>query len=223
MDGFYELVSEIWQKSVTGSPFFIWEEKLRRLKAALKSWAKIQPSPVLERKKAQRELRNHQLLMEDATITPELINVEANLQKALYNVLRREEQYWRIKARCLWLKDGDKNTSFFHKHAEARKNYNSIREIHFQDQTLNKVEEIKNSAHSFYKDLFTEDLEDPPSLDRYPLNVIPTLINEDENRMMIAPITTEEIYQALLGMNPDKAPGPDHFTARFYTACWDII
>ena len=51
MDGFYELVSEIWQKSVIGSPFFIWEEKLRRLKAALKSWAKTHPSPILERKK----------------------------------------------------------------------------------------------------------------------------------------------------------------------------
>ena len=24
-------------------------------------------------------------------------------------------------------------------------------------------------------------------------------------------------------MNPDKAPGPDGFTARFFIACWDII
>ena len=101
MDGFYDLVSKIWQKSVTGSPFFIWEEKLRRLKVALKIWAKIQPSPILERKKSQRDLGNHQLLMEDATITPELNNTEIDLQKDLYKALRREEQYWRIKARCL--------------------------------------------------------------------------------------------------------------------------
>ena len=37
MDGFYDLVSETWHKNVSGSPFFIWEEKLRRLKAALKN------------------------------------------------------------------------------------------------------------------------------------------------------------------------------------------
>ena len=75
-------------------------------------------------------------------VTQDLINAEIDLQKALHKALRREEQYWRIKARCLWLKEGDKNTSFFHKHAEAQKNYNSIREIHYQDQTLNKFEEI---------------------------------------------------------------------------------
>ena len=45
--------------------------------------------------------------MEDATITPELLNVEIDLQKALHKALRREEQYWRIKARYLWLKEGD--------------------------------------------------------------------------------------------------------------------
>ena len=66
-------------------------------------------------------------------------------------------------------------------------------------------------------------LEVPPSLDCYPLNVIPTLITEEENRIMIAPIETEEIIKALHGMNPDKAPGPDGFSARFYTVCWDII
>ena len=52
MDGFYDLVSETWQISVTGSPFFIWEEKLRRLKAVLKSWAKLLPSPITKRKEA---------------------------------------------------------------------------------------------------------------------------------------------------------------------------
>ena len=111
-------------------------------------------------------------------ITPELIIAKTDLQKALYTTLRREEKFWRIKACCLWLKEGDKNTSLFHKQAEARKNYNTIREIHFQDQTLNKIEEIKNAAHSFYKNLFSEDLEAPTRLDRYPLNVIPMLITE---------------------------------------------
>ena len=88
-------------------------------------------------------------------------------------------------ARCLWLKEGDKNTSYFHKHAKARKNYNTIREIHFQDRSLSKIDEIKNAAHSFFKDLFTEALEAHPSLNRYPLNVIPMLITKEENRNMI--------------------------------------
>ena len=93
MEGFNNVVTETWKKPVTGSPFYIWEEKLRWLKEALKRWAKIQPSPIAERKKAQRDLGNHQLLMEDTTITSELLNTENELQKALYEALRKEEQY----------------------------------------------------------------------------------------------------------------------------------
>ena len=37
MDRFLDLVTETWKKAVSGSPFYIWEEKLRRLKVALKS------------------------------------------------------------------------------------------------------------------------------------------------------------------------------------------
>ena len=133
MEGFSNLVSETWRKAVSGSPFYIWEEKLRRLKVALKSWAKSQSSPISERLQAQRALERHQILMEESMITPELLNEEIDLQKALHSALRREEQYWRNKARCLWLQEGDKNTSFFHKQAEARKNQNNISEIHFQD------------------------------------------------------------------------------------------
>ena len=83
------------------------------------------------------------MLMETASITPELLNAEIDLQKALHKALRREENYWRIKARCLWLQAGDKNTSFFHKQAESWKNHNTIREIQFQGQTFNNFEEIK--------------------------------------------------------------------------------
>ena len=91
---FHDLVSETWKKNVSGSPFFIWEEKLRRLKVALKNWAKNLPSPIFERKKSQRALGNHQLHMETASITPELLNIEIDLQKALHKALRREEEYW---------------------------------------------------------------------------------------------------------------------------------
>ena len=103
--------------------------------------------------------------METALITPELLNIEIDLQKALHKALRREEEYWRIKAWCLWLQAGDKNTSFFHKQAESRKNHNTIREIQFQGQTFNNFEEIKHAAHSFYKNLFIEEMEAPPRLD----------------------------------------------------------
>jgi hypothetical protein len=41
--------------------------------------------------------------------------------------------------------------------------------------------------------------------------------------MLNRPVSINEIKKVVFNMDPDKAPGPDGFTARFYTSCWDII
>lgn len=38
-----------------------------------------------------------------------------------------------------------------------------------------------------------------------------------------APLEEEEIFAVVKALPTDKAPGPDGFTGRFYTACWSII
>ena len=37
------------------------------------------------------------------------------------------------------------------------------------------------------------------------------------------PFSEAEIYAALMGMNGDKAPGPDGFTVAFWQRCWEIV
>lgn len=34
---------------------------------------------------------------------------------------------------------------------------------------------------------------------------------------------TEEIWGVIKTMLPDKAPGPDKFTGKFYKVCWGVI
>jgi hypothetical protein len=48
-----------------------------------------------------------------------------NHQKAIKN----EESIWRLKFRSLWLKEGDRNTSFFHKQLKAKEIRNNVNEI----------------------------------------------------------------------------------------------
>jgi hypothetical protein len=37
------------------------------------------------------------------------------------------------------------------------------------------------------------------------------------------PFQEEEVLQALLSMDEDKAPGPDGFPIAFYRSCWSIV
>ena len=114
-----DLLASSWVVPVSGSPFFVWEEKLRRLKKALKLWAKSLPSLSTVQMEAQVNLENHQLSLEEHS--PDLANLEkeATLHHSLHTACRLEEENIRHKSRCLWLKARDQNTSFFHKHAEG--------------------------------------------------------------------------------------------------------
>ena len=92
-----------------------------------------------------------------------------------------------------------------------------------QDQIIKDTNGIKEAAHSFFKKLYSApnlDLVDPNS---FPLSVIPKLISDEDNQLLNNPVSIREIKKALFSMDPDKAPGPDGFTAWFYVSCWDTI
>ena len=48
-------------------------------------------------------------------------------------------------------------------------------------------------------------------------------ISLSEAEAIELPFSEAEIYAALMGMNGDKAPGPDGFTMVFWQSCWEIV
>jgi hypothetical protein len=54
------------------------------------------------------------------------------------------------------------------------------------------------------------------------LSLINPKITHEDNERLTAPITKEEIHDALSQMHPDKAPGPDGFNPAFYQHFWNI-
>ena len=90
---FMQLVKDCWSQPVKGSPFFVWEENIRRVKGALKRWAKTLPNPASERKSIKASLAFHQSRMENAIVTEELIDQEARLQQSFHKACLAEEEY----------------------------------------------------------------------------------------------------------------------------------
>ncbi|XP_059066261.1 uncharacterized protein LOC131857592 [Cryptomeria japonica] len=55
------------------------------------------------------------------------------------------------------------------------------------------------------------------------VNSIPPLVNEDDNKMLMAPFTNGELREVVFSMPPEKALRPDGFMTLFFQKCWDFV
>ena len=92
--------------------------------------------------------------MEEKDISPMDLDKEKSAQRKTYNSFRSEEEYWRLKSRSLWLKAGDRNTTYFHRQYRARLSRNHIAEITTSSGQVHKgFEQIKEATvKHFHKD-----------------------------------------------------------------------
>ena len=86
------LVVETWYVPISGSTFYVWEEKLKILKKSLKEWAKSIPLPTQNKSKSLLSLEDHHLAMEAVPITKEVIEKEVSLHHVLQAACRQEEE-----------------------------------------------------------------------------------------------------------------------------------
>ena len=130
-----------------------------------------------------------------------------------------EETYWRQVLRELWLKEGDKNTGFFHRMANAHCRNNSLDRIKINGVWGIEKQEVREGIVQNFQQLLTEEPGWKADIEGLHLQSL----NSSEAEGLEVPFTEEEIHSALLDMNGDKAPGPDGFTVVFWQFCWDFV
>ena len=162
--------------------------------------------------------------MDKEKVTYEILAYEKTLNSEILKASRHEEESLRIKSRQLWLKGGDKNTSYLHKQTKIEKSYNFINELKDNNnQTISGKDNIKNLAHQHFNQLYIDSGETDPFSQMDLLSGIHPNITEEENKELEKPITENEIIEAIWNLQPDKSLGHDGFTINFYQAAWDII
>eukprot|EP00253_Pinus_taeda_P004750 PITA_04750 len=218
-----EIIETTWKHHVEGSPSHIWETKIRNKRKALKKWAKVSyQEPEKKNKKIQQDLEEVQKQIEDQGLTHQLKNKEWEIQGQLIHIKRAEETKWRFKSRQLWLKEGDKNTAYFHKQATVRKTRNNVNAITDNEGNQhNNQESIKRAASLYFKSLLTENHEEADYSEL--LQHLSKGISQEVNDSLNREITEEEIRKAIWTLQPDKSPGPDGFLINFYRDHWPLI
>ena len=122
-----------------------------------------------------------------------------------------EETHWRQLSREIWLKEGDRNTGFFHRMASAHRRNNYLERIKINGEWLLEEQEIREGIASAFQSLLSEDKGWKADIGGLQLDQI----SQQEAESLERPFTEDEIYVALMEMNGDKAPGPDDFTMTF--------
>ncbi|KAL2927601.1 LINE-1 retrotransposable element ORF2 protein [Bienertia sinuspersici] len=147
-----------------------------------------------------------------------LIKLENRLRRELDEVLYQEELLWYQKFRAEWIRDGDRNTSFFHLSTLVRRWRNRIDAIRDdQDVWVTDKEEIKTHIVSYFASLYSYDGE--PCRNDLPTNLFPMFPQHDWKHLTRA-FTKDEVYSALTNMGFLKALGPVGFQALFFQKHW---
>ena len=157
-DGFKELVKVWWTGySVAGSNNHCLAEKLKALKRDLRRWNKEVFGNVSAKK--SEAFSRIQFWDSKESVSP-LSFKEAETQtgdlEEYKNCVLMEETFWRQKSREIWLKEGDKNTKFFHKMANAKARKNFLSKVNINGDTLTSEEDIKFGVCRAYRTLLSE-------------------------------------------------------------------
>ena len=81
---------------------------------------------------------------------------------------------------------------------------------------------LRNYITTFYKGLFGAPDENYFSLVETITHDIPH-ISAEENTILTADFTEKEVYEAVMQMKKNKAPGQDGFPIEFYQPFWELI
>jgi hypothetical protein len=121
--GCEQTVTMAWVPKAYGPPMTQVQTKIRRCSEKLRKWSRDHFGNITRQLKEKTEqLRK----AEDESMVGQGHDTVISLRKEVQILLVQEEKMWNQRSRTAWLKDGDRNTRYFHSRASHRRRRNTI-------------------------------------------------------------------------------------------------
>ena len=205
------------------NPIQRWNNKIRATRTHLVGWArhttgllkkeKIRLSSIIDALEALAEVR---------VLLALEIELKSQSNAQIAKLLREEELKWYQRSKAQFILEGDSNTKYFHSILNGRHRKKRIYSLLDEDRTIEGQDQLKSYITNYYKGLFGAPEEGNFSLDESRTSDIPQ-VSVEENNLLTAPYSEDEVRKAVFQMEHNKAPGPDGFPAEFFQNFWDII
>ncbi|CAM8994384.1 unnamed protein product [Rhodiola kirilowii] len=164
-----------------------------------------------------RELKGELESVRLLEIDKETIARQADIVEKIDEWRLREEILWRQRSRVEWLKEGDRNTRFFHAKATRRKKSNIISRMQNEEGVwLTDERQIGEVTKRYFTNIFSTSRGQVREDQNHSFSNIQRMVTAEMSRKLCEPVTATEVQAAIFQMSPMKAPGPDGFHALFY-------
>eukprot|EP00253_Pinus_taeda_P002878 PITA_02878 len=161
---FHQFINTEWKNfhPPPGSKMFQFQQKLKHLKGKIKYWNRTTFGNILHKKaNIEQDMKQLQQKIITQGRSDDLADQEKSLEKELMEKEKQEEMLWKKKSRIRWLKEGEKNTKFFHNTTIQRRMHNNITHIqNEQGAKLEKHEEIEAELLNHFKQVHKEPIAD---------------------------------------------------------------
>ncbi|KAL0439752.1 UNVERIFIED_CONTAM: hypothetical protein Slati_2458200 [Sesamum latifolium] len=145
------------------------------------------------------------------------------LRRELEEFLTREEIMWKQRGKAQWLREGDRNTPYFHARASARRKKNSISKLQNEEgDWCSSLEGIRQIISSYFHTLFQTSNPSAEAIDGI-LRGMPRKVSNELNETLLQPFSPDEVRHALFQMYPYKSSGRDGMSLVFYQKYWHIV
>uniref|UniRef100_A0A803MJ99 Uncharacterized protein n=1 Tax=Chenopodium quinoa TaxID=63459 RepID=A0A803MJ99_CHEQI len=172
-----EVVANAWRKEVGADPHM----RILNCSRDLTKWAATTFGSLKKKiRKVEAELGEAQSGRMDTQTLHKCVGLSAELDE----LRRLEESYWFARSRANDLRDGDQNTSYFHRKASQRKKRNYVNGLYDKhDVWQEEQEKLHDIVSDYFSDLFeTEN----PSLFDEALAGLETKVSEVSNARLEA-------------------------------------
>jgi len=191
---------------------WILDVKFRQTSQALKSWsAKHVGSVRLQLAIAKEIVYRLDLAQDQRTLSVGEIALRRKAKLCSLGLASFQRTILRQRARITFLAEGDANTKFFHLQAYHRNRKNVITRLRVDDTIIMQDDQMADQVFQHFSNIIGT-----PGVQNCHLNLSELGFPSVQSALLDTCFTEEEVWQAILDMPIDKAPGPDGFTGLFY-------
>uniref|UniRef100_A0ACD5UN78 Uncharacterized protein n=1 Tax=Avena sativa TaxID=4498 RepID=A0ACD5UN78_AVESA len=139
--------------------------------------------------------------------------MEASLVERYEQTMTKLTDSYMQRAKKQWIKDGDRNTSFFHRAIVKRRRRNTIVSVKDENNVLQlMLDKISNTFVNYFRSIFTS------TRTNNGRPFIHTQLPQDARDYTYSIPDDKEILETLKDMKRNASPGPDGFNVEFYIA-----